>query len=118
MKHNEGATISSNDASGGILTLWDTTCVEEEVTFCSQNWILSVLRCKETGIKVSIINVYMPVQYMEKIGCWNSLFVVKENIDLSTYIVASDFNIILHNSEKKKEGEALSVILCGKEWRI
>jgi hypothetical protein len=101
LKKSEGVVVNSIGAFGGILTIWDTTCVENEVTFCSQNWILTVLRCKETSLKTTIINIYKPTRYMDKISCWNSLFVVKEYLDLSSCIIVGDFNTILHNSEKR-----------------
>jgi hypothetical protein len=83
------------------MTFWDSILVDAEVNFCSNNWILSVLLCRETRIKVYIINIYMPIRYMGKMGCWNSLFVAKDSLDLPSCIVASDFNTILYNSEKK-----------------
>jgi hypothetical protein len=65
----DGIAISSIGASGGVMTLWDTALLELEVTFCSNNWILFVFCCKEPCLRFSIINLYMPVKYMDKIRC-------------------------------------------------
>jgi hypothetical protein len=81
--------------------LWDSTQVDLEVSHCSTNWILFFLRCRETWIKASIINIYIHVRYMEKVDCWNSLFVIKESLDLPSCITVGDFNTILYNLEKR-----------------
>jgi hypothetical protein len=48
----------------------------------------------------NLFNVYMYVQYMEKVGRWESLQLQKENAMDKDNIVAGNFNTILTNKEK------------------
>jgi hypothetical protein len=81
-KNSEGMEISSRGASGGILIMWDTSKIKLEASFCSQHWILTSFHCKDTSMPFTLINIYMPMRYLEKVGCWNSLYAIKENLDL------------------------------------
>jgi endonuclease/exonuclease/phosphatase family metal-dependent hydrolase len=83
------------------MTLWDSSQLDLEVNFHSNHWLLIVFRSRENGHKISIINLYMPNRYMDKVECWRSLLSFKDNLDLPSCIVVGDFNTILQNSEKR-----------------
>ena len=67
------AALSSKGASRGIGTLWDDRKFEAMVIKKSTHWILTVLKHKDTNFLVSIVNLYAPNSYSEKINCWNLL---------------------------------------------
>jgi hypothetical protein len=43
MKNSQGVTISSLNSSEGVMTLWDSSQVDTEAIFFSNNLILCVL---------------------------------------------------------------------------
>jgi hypothetical protein len=81
--------------------MWDPLQWELEVYFCANHWILTILRNKNSTLRFSIFNIYMPNRYMEKLECWSSLFSIKDTLDITTIIVVGDLNIFLQNSEKR-----------------
>jgi exonuclease III len=101
-KTTVGSTVSSQGASGGIETLWDDQIWTLEVTLETQSWLLTVLKNKDNSNIISVINVYMPNSYKDKTACWNSLFMLKNTIDLSSCIIGGDFNTHLNTGEKKE----------------
>jgi exonuclease III len=60
----DSIAIGCIGASEGVMTL-----LHLKVTFCSNNCILTIFRFKENDLRFSIINLYMPVGYMDKIRC-------------------------------------------------
>ena len=77
----KGATaLSSRGASGGIGTLWDERKFEAMAIKNNTHWILTVLKQKDTNSLVSIINIYAPNSYGEKINCWNLLREERNNL--------------------------------------
>jgi hypothetical protein len=102
IKNSVGMAISSNRAFGGIVTLWDEKLCNLDVSLCANHCILIVLKNKYFGIKFSLINIYMPNRYSEKLDCWYYLFAMKDYINLDTTIVGGDFNSHLHSRERKR----------------
>jgi hypothetical protein len=72
-KKGEGKEISSRGASGGIGTIWNVEEFKLEEQLQSQFWLKVSLTRKATSMLYSIINVYMPNNYLEKVECWRSL---------------------------------------------
>ena len=72
-KEKGKATISSSGAPGGIRTLWDDKKFEAIDIKYSPNWILTLLRQKDTNTPVRIFNIYAPNSYADKKTCWNLL---------------------------------------------
>jgi exonuclease III len=66
-KKCEGKTISSRGASGGLGTFWNAKEFKLEDQVQSQFWLMVSLTRKAIGMLYSIINVYMPDNYLEKI---------------------------------------------------
>ena len=94
------AALSSRGASGGIGTLWDERKFEAIVIKNSTHWILTVLKHKDTNSLVSLINLYAPNSYSEKIECWNLLREERNNLQ-GNVILAGDLNLILSQNEKR-----------------
>jgi exonuclease III len=72
-KNTGGATVSSQGASGGIATLWNEQIWNSEVISDTQNWILTVLKNKDNNSVITVINIYMPNTYKDKLAAWTSL---------------------------------------------
>jgi hypothetical protein len=72
-KKGAGATVSARGASRGIGSLWNSSKLKILKTEHYIHWILTILLHKESGIQVSIFNLYVPVLLEEKKDCWNKL---------------------------------------------
>jgi len=71
-KTGPGRAVSARGASGGLATFWDSAkldLVEEGTTHC----LFTKLYHKGSGHFVSIFNMYVPVVFVEKKECWDSL---------------------------------------------
>ena len=79
-KNKGAAALSSRGASGGIGTLWDERKFELMAIKNSTHWILIALKQKDTNSLVSIINLYAPNSYDEKLNCWNLLREERNNL--------------------------------------
>jgi len=66
------------------------------------HWIKTSLIHLPTGKIMTVINVYMPTMYQEKIDCWSSLQNLQGNLELKDLIIAGDLNTTLHPKEKKR----------------
>ena len=65
-KKGLGRAVSARGASGGLETFWDSAkldLVEEEGT---THWLFTKLYHKDSGLYVSIFNLYVPVSLVEK----------------------------------------------------
>ena len=94
------AAISSRGASGGIGTLWDDKKFEAIDIKYSSNWILTLLRKKDTNTLVRIFNIYAPNSFADKKTCWNLLREERSN-QLGNVILGGDFNVTLSQDERK-----------------
>jgi hypothetical protein len=104
-KSGKGKAISSRGALGGTCTFWNADEFNIEDNLQSQLWMLVSLTRKSTGMIYTIINVYMPNNYLEKVECCRSL------LDLAKYslpknlIIVGDFNTI--GGLKEKQGGSI-----------
>ena len=94
------AAISSRGASGGIGTLWDDKKFEAIDIKYSSNWILTLLRQKDTNTLVRIFNIYAPNSFADKKTCWNLLREERSN-QHGNVILGGDFNVTLSQDEKR-----------------
>ena len=102
-KATTGAVVRSQEASGSIETLWDDQIWTLQVTLETQSWLLIVLKNKDNNNRISIVSVYMPNSYKDKMASWNSLFALKNTIDLSSCIIGGYFNTHLNIGGEKEE---------------
>ena len=65
------------------------------------HWILSILHHKESGVQVSILNIYVPALLSGKKDCWISIQDVLENQRPVNLILVGDLNIMLNSKEKR-----------------
>jgi hypothetical protein len=61
------------------------------------------LSISTTCMNLSIINVYIPNNYWEKIDCWGSILDLEKVNPLHNLIIAGDFNITI--ILKENEGD-------------
>jgi hypothetical protein len=69
----DGRAVSSRGASSGIKILWKRENFDLQAQTQTQFWLRVNLLNKTSGMLFSIINVYIPNNYNEKIECWQSL---------------------------------------------
>jgi hypothetical protein len=65
-KKGEVKVVSSRGASGGIGTFWNAEEFNLRDQEQTQFWLMVNLLKKDSSMLYSIINVYMPNNYMEK----------------------------------------------------
>jgi len=53
----------------------------------------------------TLINVYIHIRYVEKVGCWDSLKSIRECLPLNSCIIVRYFNTILSSSEKRGDND-------------
>jgi hypothetical protein len=96
-----GAAVSARGASGGIGSLWNSSTFELLKTEHYIHWILTILLHKESGIQVSIFNLYVLVLLEEKKDCWNKLKEFLSMHQIENIILVGDLNVTLSQGEKK-----------------
>jgi hypothetical protein len=74
---NEGLDMSSQGASGGILSLWDPQIFSLESQHRANHWLFMVLKNIPSGERISIFNIYMPTRQAENEECWASIAQMK-----------------------------------------
>ena len=92
------AAISSRGASRGIGILWDDKKFEAVDIKYSPNWILTLLRQKDTNTLARIFNIYAPNYYADKKNCWNLLREERSN-QQGNVILTGDLNATLNHDE-------------------
>ena len=97
----EAKANSSRGASGGVATLWNKIRFDLTHFVSTIHWILTELLHKETGLKLSIFNIYVPMAPGEKYQCWNSIQEYLNTNPAENLILARDLNITLSQTEKK-----------------
>ena len=67
----KGTSIGNNSrgASGGIATFWDPSLYDIEAEEWTVHWVFTKLNHKQSGRKVSLFNIYVPVLHAEKKEC-------------------------------------------------
>ena len=100
-KKGPGRAVSARGASGGLATFWDSAkldLVEEEGT---THWLFTKLLHKDSGHLVSLFNIYVPVSFVEKKDCWDSLKMFLIHHNLENLVLAGDLNVTLAMAKKK-----------------
>jgi hypothetical protein len=105
-KNTGGTTVSSQGASGGIATLWNEKIWSSEVISDTQNWILTVLKNKDNNSFITVINIYMPNTYRDKLATWASLSDLRNSVDLPSCIIGGDLNTHLSPGGKKRRKQS------------
>eukprot|EP00253_Pinus_taeda_P026917 PITA_26917 len=100
-KKSSGIAVSARGTSGGLATLWNEDKFPLINTHETLHWIFSELIHLASKLSISLVNLYVPVNYSEKRDCWNSLAAFLEQDSPNNIILAGDFNIVLNAKEKK-----------------
>jgi exonuclease III len=99
--HNcDGRIVSSRGALGGIRIHRNRAKFALQEQAQTQFWIRVNLLNKTSGMLFSIINVYIPNNYNEKIECWQSLIDLAKENPPQNLIIAGDFNTTRAGMEK------------------
>ena len=100
-KKGLGRVVSARGASGGLATFWDSAkldLVEEERT---THWLFTKLLHKDFDHLLCIFNMYVPVSFVEKKECWDSLKKFLNRHKPENLVVAGDLNVTLALAGKK-----------------
>jgi exonuclease III len=81
--------------------MWNTKVLKLVECQQSQSWLMVTLSMITIGMNLSIINVYIPNNYWEKIECWGSLLDLAKGNPLHNLIIVGDFNITISLKEKR-----------------
>jgi hypothetical protein len=81
--------------------LWKRENFDLQAQTQTQFWLRVNLLNKTSGILFSIINVYIPNNYNEKIECWQSLIDLAKETPPQNLIIAGDFNTTRAAMEKR-----------------
>jgi exonuclease III len=73
----KGAAVSARGASRGVCTLWNPCYFDLQSRHSTTHWIQTTLLHRQSGKTLTLINVYMPALYQEKVECWSSLQIIK-----------------------------------------
>lgn len=100
-KKNTGIAVNARGSSGGLATLWREEQYQLISTHQTLHWIHTELIHTPSKLSISLINLYVPVNYTEKRDCWKTLAEFLEQETLSNIILAGDLNIVLNAKEKR-----------------
>ena len=65
-KMNTGIVFSAQGTCGGLVTIWSKDKFTLLSLFVSQHWIYSELLCSTSKISIALLNLYVPVNLVEK----------------------------------------------------
>ena len=100
-KKSSGKAVSARGSSGGLATLWSEDNYQLINTHETQHWIFMEIIHLASKLTISLVNLYVPVNYSEKRDCWNSLATFLEQETPNNIIIAGDLNIVLKAKEKR-----------------
>ena len=100
-KKSAGKAVSARGTSGGLATLWSEDKLQLIKSYETQHWIYTEIIHIASKLKISLVNLYVPVIYAEKRECWNSLTSFLEQESPNNIILAGDLNIVLKAKEKR-----------------
>ena len=72
-KLNSGKEFSARGTCGGLATLWCEDKLHLKRYFATQHWIFTKLLHVSNKISISLFNLYVPANYIEKQTCCNLL---------------------------------------------
>ena len=79
---NTRIVASARGTSGGLDTLWSEENFLLQSSHSTHHWIFSELQHLLSKTTISLFNLYVPVNYLEKRICWQTLSLFLENHDL------------------------------------
>eukprot|EP00253_Pinus_taeda_P025214 PITA_25214 len=100
-KKNEGIAVSSRGTSGGVATLWSKDLFHLSNYHETQHWIFMELKHLESKLTIALFNLYVPVNYVEKRDCWNTLSAFLDQQSLNNIVLGGDLNLVMKPKEKR-----------------
>ena len=100
MEKNVGMAVSAQGSFGYLATLWSEDIFHLKNSFRTQHWLFTELQHVSSNLIISLFNLYVPVYYVEKNICWQSLLHFLESHSFSNIVVAGDLNIVFEPKEK------------------
>eukprot|EP00253_Pinus_taeda_P007380 PITA_07380 len=100
-KKNSGIAVNARGSSGGLATLWSEEQFQLISTHQTLHWIYTEITHIPSKLSISLVNLYVPVNYSEKRDCWKSLAEFLEQETPNNIILAGDLNIVLKAKEKR-----------------
>jgi exonuclease III len=101
-KTKSGKAVSARGTCGGLATLWEEDKFHLENSFETQHWIYTELRYLTSKITTTLFNLYVPVLYIEKKYCWQTLSDFLDAHSPKNIILAGDFNLVFEIKGKKR----------------
>ena len=101
-KLNIRKAVNARGICGGLATLWCDENFQLKKCFATQHWIFTELFHFSSDISMALFNLYVPVNYIEKRVCWNSLSAFLDSNSPANIIIAGDLNISLAPNEKRR----------------
>jgi len=99
-KKNEGIAVSSRGTSRGVATLWLEDQFHLSNSHETQHWIFTELKHLESKLTIALFNLYVPVNYVEKRDCWNTLSAFLDQHSLNNIVLGGDLNLVMKPKEK------------------
>ncbi|KAF5791018.1 putative RNA-directed DNA polymerase [Helianthus annuus] len=94
------AQVFSEGRSGGLVSLWDPTVVQQDGVLKHRSFLLVSGTVVSTGVRVNIVNVYAPNDPVNRRTLWAELIQVKETFP-GMWILMGDFNDVRSPEERK-----------------
>eukprot|EP00253_Pinus_taeda_P008759 PITA_08759 len=98
---NSGIAVNARGSSGGLAMLWSEEQFQLISTYQTLHWIYTEITHIPSKLSISLVNLYVPVNYSEKRDCWKSLAEFLEQETPNNIILAGDPNIVLKAKEKR-----------------
>ena len=88
-------------ASGGLLTVWDTSEVEVWASSRGDHFLLIHGRFIKSNVEFHLFNVYCPCDQRAKQTLWTSLSARLQSLDSCNVCLCGDFNSIWSSEERR-----------------
>jgi exonuclease III len=94
----------STGASGGLITVWDTSRVEVWSTMSLDNILVIRGKVLPSAEEFVIVNVYAPIDLIAKREVWERLTNLVLNNSNTCICLCGDFNVVCSREERKGRG--------------
>ena len=90
----------SNGTSYGMGIIWNAKTTNIKIIISNSNWMGSTLSSNKHNLQLILINVYGPIQTLDKWKFWDDISTFIELYHKENMIIGGDFNAILDLKEK------------------
>ncbi|XP_023733607.1 uncharacterized protein LOC111881445 [Lactuca sativa] len=93
------AGVDSTGRSGGLISIWDTTCFQKSEVIKNRHFLIVSGKCKNFESNLNTINVYGAQSSSEKKKVWSELLKII-NDRAGMWVVFGDFNVVRNAGER------------------